>query len=397
MRTHIKIKAKAAVLIVAMAVITAASTRLQAQTGCTPNPTPFTDLGGMPSVFCQAVAEAYFSGLTSGTTPTTYSPSMNVTRDQMAAFITRTLDQSLKRGNRRAALDQWAMPPTIPATCKTTVGNSPVLVKSDGTDLWVTNYASHSVSRIRACDGKLLGTWTGANFAFGVLVARGRIYVTGQGDPAHLYEIDPSGAPGPVTTIATIGNSPTGLTTDGFFVWTANYGSVSKVNPVTGAVSNYTITGSNRGILYDGANIWVANLSCDCLYKLSSSGVILDTVPVGASPYFPVFDGMNIWVPNYGGNSVTVVRAVGTSATGADRVLATLTGNGLNDPAAAAFDGERILVTNFRGDSVSLWKAADLTPLWVALTGTGSYPFGACSDGINFWITLQGTDKLARF
>jgi hypothetical protein len=40
--------------------LTALSTRSQAD--CNPNPTPFTDLTGMPSVFCQAVAEAYFSG-----------------------------------------------------------------------------------------------------------------------------------------------------------------------------------------------------------------------------------------------------------------------------------------------------------------------------------------------
>ena len=71
--------------------------------------------------------------------------------------------------------------------------------------------------------------------------------------------------------------------------------------------------------------------------------------------------------------------------------------NGLNDPFTAAFDGERILVTNFAGNSVSLWKAADLTPLGTFPTGTSTQPFGACSDGLNFWITLSGSDKLARF
>jgi hypothetical protein len=78
-------------------------------------------------------------------------------------------------------------------------------------------------------------------------------------------------------------------------------------------------------------------------------------------------------------------------------VLATLTGNGLDDPFTAAFDGERILVTNISGNSVSLWKAADLTPLGTFPTGAGTGPFGACSDGLNFWITLSITDKLARF
>ena len=30
-------------------------------------------------------------------------------------------------------------------------------------------------------------------------------------------------------------------------------------------------------------------------------------------------------------------------------------------------------------------------------TGAGTTPVGAASDGINFWITLQGVSKLARF
>jgi hypothetical protein len=98
-------------------------------------------------------------------------------------------------------------------------------------------------------------------------------------------------------------------------------------------------------------------------------------------------------------NSVTVVRvkdAAGNPLTTAF-VLATLTGNGLNRPYAAVFDGERILVTNQFGHGLSLWKAADLTALGSVLTGANTFPGGACSDGLNFWITFPGTSKLARF
>jgi hypothetical protein len=69
----------------------------------------------------------------------------------------------------------------------------------------------------------------------------------------------------------------------------------------------------------------------------------------------------------------------------------------LSGPSAAAFDGQRILVANSTGDSVSLWKAADLTALGAVLTGTGTTPIFATSDGVNFWITLEGTGQLARF
>src|SRR5262249_18004003 len=90
-------------------------------------------------------------------------------------------------------------------------------------------------------------------------------------------------------------------------------------------------------------------------------------------------------------NSISVVRA----SSGA--VLATLTGNGLSGPAAAAFDGQRVLATNFNGNSVSLWKAADLTSAGSFATGAITFPEGACSDGVNFWIVLDGALKLARF
>jgi hypothetical protein len=76
--------------------------------------------------------------------------------------------------------------------------------------------------------------------------------------------------------------------------------------------------------------------------------------------------------------------------------VATLSGNGLNSPRQVAFDGQRILVTNNINNSVSLWKAADLTPIGNFSTGTGT-ALGACSYGTNFWITLAGDNRLARF
>jgi hypothetical protein len=88
---------------------------------------------------------------------------------------------------------------------------------------------------------------------------------------------------------------------------------------------------------------------------------------------------------------VTIVRA----SSGA--VLGSLTGNGLNLPVQAAFDGERVLVTNYDGDSVSLWKAADLTPIGNVQTGNLTRPWGVSSDGVNFFISLHGSDRLARF
>jgi DNA-binding beta-propeller fold protein YncE len=221
------------------------------------------------------------------------------------------------------------------------------------------------------------------------------VYVTGETAPGSLYVINPTLPPASVTALSSLlGTNTLGIATDGTFIWTANFGpagSVSRVDPDIGATTNFT-TGFIRpfGILFDGASLWVADEGDGKLKKLDSGGNVIQSVTVGNSPRLPVFDGSNIWVPNFSANSVTVVRARD------GQVLATLTGNGLNEPNQAAFDGQRILVTNNGGDSVSLWKAADLTPIGNLSTGLISEPFGACSDGINFWITLDAGNQLAR-
>jgi len=398
MRIKASIIIRTSLLISLTVSLTVLSTRVQATTGTcgvVSITVPFTDVSPASVFFC-SIAEAFFSGLTNGTTGTTYSPSDPVPREQMAAFVTRTMDQSLKRGSHRAALDQFWTNQGGNSLALTTVGNSPLMVKSDGLDLWVANNVTATVSRVRASDGKLVDTWSGVNTAFGVLVAIGKVFVTGQTTPGTLYQIDPTLPAGAVTTVtSTLGAFTDGLAFDGARIWTANSG--GSVSIVTLSPLNVTTvtTGFSApvGILYDGANIWVTDQGSvpGKLFKLNSNGAIIQTVTTDTGPSNPVFDGTNIWVPNDGSNTVTVVRA----STGA--VLATLTGNGLSFPRTAAFDGERILVTNETGNSVSLWKAADLTPLGSISTGTNTSPFGACSDGLNFWITLNGPGKLARF
>src|SRR5262249_15032244 len=277
----------------------------------------------------------------------------------------------------------------------TTVGSGPALVESDGADLWVPNYLSGTVSRVRGSDAKLLETWSGAGGAWAVLVAMGRVFILGRLSPGQLYQADPRQSAGAATILASeLGSNASGNAFDGCPIWTANAGSVSIVTP--GVSIPWTVTTVTTGFtqlygaLYDGANVWVADNGAGKLQKLDGSGAILETVTVGSNIQFPIFDGTNIWVP-YSSNSILVVRA----SSGA--VLATLTGNGLLGPRAGAFDGQRVLVANQAGNSVSLWKAADLTPLGSFATGASTQPYGACSDGVNFWITLFNAAELARF
>jgi streptogramin lyase len=185
------------------------------------------------------------------------------------------------------------------------------------------------------------------------------------------------------------------LTFDGHRCWTANIaGSVSIVSFSPFSVTNVTTGFANPyGIIFDGSNIWVTDSGDDKVKKLDQSGNILLSVSVGNGPRFPAFDGENLWVPCIGANAIYVIRATGGLS---GTVLAVLNGNGVFSPQQAAFDGTRILATNLN-NSVSLWNATDLAPIGTLPIGDGSGPFAVCSDGLNFWITLQSDSAIARF
>ncbi len=368
---------------------------------------PFTDVS---PALCPYVLEMYYLGITAGTSATTYSPDSSVTRGQAAVFVSKGVNQAVARSSRRAALGQWwtTTPHWDLGLGVTNVGPLPQSVVFDGADVWTANYGDGSVSRVRASDGTLLETWTGAESAFGVLAAMGRVFVIGRTDSEEsgggkLYMIDPSQSSGPVTLLSdSLWGGPWAIAFDGAHIWVTSKGgpndvggALSIVQPGTSypwaSTTIQTDVVDPTGILFDGRNIWFGDSGDVSLKKVDATGTLIKQVPLAGAPGSVVFDGANIWVASVVG-TVTVV------STASGSILATLTGNGINRPGSLAFDGSRILLTNVGMESVSLWRAADLTPLGsFPVTGPGNLPLGAASDGVNFWVTLVNSNKLARF
>jgi YVTN family beta-propeller protein len=146
------------------------------------------------------------------------------------------------------------------------------------------------------------------------------------------------------------------------------------------------------GLVYDGTHMWVTDYGAGKLFRVDAAGTITSKVTVGMGPEQPAFDGENIWVPNYLDNSISVVQASSSA------VVATIASDGINllsGPEQASFDGERMLVTNATGNSVTIFKAADLSV--IANIFIGVPPYGACSDGVNFWVAISGSHFLMRF
>src|ERR1041384_3663178 len=190
---------------------------------------PFTDVQASNVFFC-SIAEAYFTGLTNGTSPTTYNPSDPVSREQMAAFITRTQDSALKRGSKRAALQHWWTPGAAGVLRSTSITN-PAAITSDGEDVWVISNGN-TVKRVHASDGRVLQTWTSANGASSLVAASGRIFIsvfTGTSTPGKIYVINPDAAPGAVSVFENdIGVFPRHIAYDGLNLWTANTDDISS-------------------------------------------------------------------------------------------------------------------------------------------------------------------------
>jgi hypothetical protein len=380
---------RAITLFMAMAILVTMSTQMRAATGSCGGANinvPFEDIQGNP-FFC-LIAEAYFSGLTAGTSATTYSPGQPVTREQMAAFITRTLDQSLKRGSRRGALDQWwtAKDDTGARKRADLEGDFLNYVKSDGKDLWVVS--ANGLSRVDPVTGQET-SYPSLISPAGVLVAMGYVFVTGVSNGNYaLYRINPRLSPnalGAVTLVTSnLGVLPRSLAFDGKKIWTANQGgSVSLIDPA----NNYSVITRPLGvqlvgILFDGNNIWVTDGGNGNLVKLDSFGFVIYTAVLGGDLAFPTFDGTNIWAPDPSAGKVYVVRA----SNGA--LLATPQLNGAHHFLAAAFDGERVAVTDTTG-YIHLWRATDLTYLGNSEIVDHRTPAGICSDGKRFWATMR--------
>jgi YVTN family beta-propeller protein len=373
-----------------------ASVQAQELCGGVDYPFPYTDVSGVGAAFCPGIMEAYVTGVSKGTTPTTFSPNETVTRVQMTTFLQRSLDQGLVRTNRRAALSQFWTTRVLGAMQAIDVANTPLVCAADGENIWVATIPN-TVVEVQASTGKVLGTWTGAAGVQGMVIAPGKVFAVADSSPGSLYVIDPTQSPGPVTIAASsLGDQAFGIAFDGTNLWTANLGptgSVSIISPQSPyTVVNTVTTGFNApyGILYDGANIWVTDAGAGTLLKLDGAGNILQTVAVGIAPTSPVFDGANIWVPNLESDSVTVVQASNGN------VIATISTDSINHlsgPVGATFDGERVLVANATNSSVTVFKAADLSVIVNVGTGAGGTPSGPCSDGINLWVN---TDDLLR-
>jgi len=266
------------------------------------------------------------------------------------------------------------------------VGVNPMAVAFDGACIWVANLSSNSVTKLRASDGTILGTYVVGTQPRALAFDGANMWVANyaSGNVMKLRASD-----GTILGTYTAGTLPRGLAFDGANIWVANIGSanVTKLRASDGTVlGTYSVGTQPMGVAFDGVNIWVANQMSNNVTKLrASDGSLVGTYNAGGEPENLAFDGTNMWVADFTGGVAKLLAADG-SLVGAYSAGST--------PAGIAFDGVNIWVANYSSASVTKLLAADGS--LVGVYWVGSTPMGVAFDGANIWVANYGSDIVSK-
>ncbi len=265
------------------------------------------------------------------------------------------------------------------------VGANPSALAFDGACVWVANWGSNNVMRIRAATAEVIGTYpvvAPAGLAFDgthivVLSNGGAVKLSIEtGEVVGNYALASDDQPSTITADGTnvwtanyrrhsvskllthsgelVGTYPTGerpsaLAFDGTHIWVANqYGeSVTKLMAATGAeVGTYRVAESSGGLVCDGTHVWVSGTGRAIVTKLAvDTGAVVWECPAGNSPQEIAFDGACIWAADQARGVLTKLDA----ASGA--VVETI--DGLPSPAVMVFDGTCMWVANYADERVT--------------------------------------------
>src|ERR1700674_3558632 len=281
----------------------------------------------------------------------------------------------------RGALLRWYR---ANRTTSFSVGSQPYGVAFDGANIWTANFGDGTVTKLRANDGEVLGTFKAGAEPYGVTFDGANIWVSNVGDGTvdKLRASD-----GKNLGTFTVGAPPGWMAFDGGHVWlTHGNNAVAKLRASDGKILGiFTVGSAPIATAFDGANIWVTNDADNTVTKLrASDGKVLGTFTVGRAPIGIAFDGANIWVANGNDGTVSKLRASD------GKTLGTFKAPGA--PYGVAFDGASIWVS---GDPyVFEFRASDGTMLgqWYGAGGVG-----IAFDGANIWLARLGTNAVHKF
>lgn len=271
------------------------------------------------------------------------------------------------------------------------VGSIPDQLAFDGDCMWVTNWNAGTVTRVRASDEAILGTYPAGSNPNPIVFDGQYLWVGSESSPQVTKIRASDGA-----TVATITGLPSGhwgMAYDGSHVWVTNTGadSVTRIRVRDNAiVGTYPVGDGPHGIAYDGRNqaIWVANNGSGTVTRLlASTGADRGTFPVQSAPYGIAFDGESMWVTNSASSSVTRINVMDPDKRTNFAVPAS--------PIWLAFDGFNLWITHYLS-SGQVTKLRVLDGTVVTTFPVGQYPIGVAFDGANMWVANTYSNNVSK-
>lgn len=278
-------------------------------------------------------------------------------------------------------------------------GSGPLGIATDGTNIWTANFNGTTVTKLNF-SGAIQFT---ATILSGAATARpydlawdgGKMWVTNNADDGtDGFGIGLVNGAGTVSRTSPV-RFPTGIAYD-------NVGkmyiceddppfTVAKFDTTSNTGSGvYSVGTGNRGIAYDGTEMWAVGTADNSINKLppgSPPGTGFSGAGFTSSPYSLASDGAgNMWICN--GGSTDVSRFNTTT-----HVFTNFSGVGGN-AQDIAFDGTRMWTANTSTNSVSrITLAGSIT----TIPGTGSQPTGIVYDGVDsIWVCNFGSDSVSK-
>jgi YVTN family beta-propeller protein len=188
----------------------------------------------------------------------------------------------------------------------------------------------------------------------------------------------------------TLGGGPGGLAYGAGSLWVtkSEERALVQINPKTSAVVQTITVGNGPGALAVGNDaVWVVNAIDGTVSRIElARGSVTDTIPVGPSPAGVAVGAGAVWIASEGNG--TVVRLDPASRT---IVQAINVGNG---PTGIAVAEEGVWISNRLDATVSRIDPA--TNAVSATIGVGSSPSALAADGEAVWVASSGDGTITR-
>ncbi|MFM7069237.1 MAG: hypothetical protein ACKOYM_07225, partial [Actinomycetes bacterium] len=240
----------------------------------------------------------------------------------------------------------------------------------DGTNMWVSNFVTDTVTRINAATGSIVGTPIAVDDGAYAMTFDGTNMWVSSLDAATVTRINAATGSVVGTPIA-VGANPRAMTFDGTNMWVAssNASNVTAINASTGAVvTQFSVPSTPRAITFDGRFVWVAGLTTTLTrirpvdpyngFGPTVAGSV--TIPTNTNLSM-AFDGSDVWI---GSQTAGIVTRV-------DAASATVTSSGTPDYArpiaewrGMAFDGSNMWLVGGDFGPTSLYQG-----IWKLPTG----------------------------